>query len=1655
MNTQKKSKKPMILKQFRLIDFNVYDHDSNTPNTSNDDDSASTSASSSDYEEETLIEYRASLKNVKIEKTPKTFRIQMFGLNETGETCCIYIKDFQPFFYIKVSDNWTEQWIPDFFDELKRRFQYYKEGSIVSIQLVDKKKLYGFTANKLDKFLCITFANIESMNKVKNFWYSYDNDTRERKRQQFTYRNNRTYQTTNLILYESNIPPLLRYFHITNISPSGWIYLPVNRVEIPTTKTTTCTYEYICSIKQVIANNQKETRVPYKICSFDIEASSSHGDFPVPIKTYKKLATNIVDIIQLQQKQQSASNDINNDTINELLRDIILTAFGFGKLVENVDLVYPKRAPTASDIQEKIKDLLEKSVAGFHDLNKNYANSVESFFEKQYKSTNQFRDDDDVDGGDDADIDAEEDVNEIDDFISDNEDEQPIIITKKAKTSASHPPKQATKKLCDLLLSSEYTRDEKIQYIIKAMESASFPKLEGDKTTFIGSTFMYYGDDEPYYNNCLVVGSCDKLDGIDVKSVPTERDLLLQWTELIQKENPDIIIGYNIFGFDYEFLFRRSQENGCEHNFLKLSRKIEEVCAKELRDGGLEIENAKIALASGEYDLRYFKMTGRLQIDMLCYFRRGENLSSYKLDDVAGLFISDDIKKIECATNEQFGDVTELYTTNLTGLHVGDYIHIQIIGFTNDYYKEGKKFQVLDIIFDKETPEVDKRLNKIIIQGHYTDIDRSKKNKWGVAKDDVSPQDIFRLTNGSSRDRSIVAKYCIQDCNLVHHLMKKKDVITGFIEMSRICSVPISFLVFRGQGIKLTSFVAKKCSERGTLMPDLEKSCANDGYEGAIVLPPKCSMYMDNPVACVDYSSLYPSSMISENLSHDSKVWTKEYDLAGNLIKEWGEKDKEGNYIYDNLPGLEYINTEYDTYVYKRKTPTSRAEKVISGKKICRWVQETGIMPMILKELLKAREDTKKLKKKEKDPFMQEVLEQRQLGYKVTANSLYGQCGAKTSTFYEKDVAASTTATGRKMIIYAKEMIEENYGNGRYYDTKSHGMVLTNAEYIYGDSVISYTPILVRYNENRTEYMTIEYLGEKYGNNRWVSSKDDKEYCELSYHQIETWTEKGWTRLHRIIRHQLAKEKKMYRIVSPNGIVDCTDDHSLLSKNGDPITPKELQIQGQELLFYPLQQGKMESSNVLYKHEAVNAGYTFCVCGNDIPEIDVFYVLFEPREMRIEFLRGYLMAYCEYYDPNIEVNIERIQRTGQLYLTNIPTQLKAGFLMKLLQSLDFNHIELDYNEMEGYCIRDFHYIEELENPNLYRQTVKDIIDITNDFWNYKNTYVYDLTTENHHFAAGVGDMIVHNTDSVFFTFNLSDPTTGEKIRGNKALEITIEIAQNAAELCTKFLKEPMSLAYEKTMMPFILLSKKRYVSMLYETDPKKGKMKFMGLSLKRRDSCDYLKDTYGGCLNRLMSGAPDSILQATEFLKQSLLDLKNGKVSMDKLVITKSLKSDYKNPDQIAHRVLANRIGKREVPPKPGDRIKYLFILPSQSKNKKMLMGDRIETPQFIAENKLKIDYTYYITNQLMKPLSQLFGLAIVQIWEATNKKKAIIDYNKEIEKMKKEFTDMETFMKQKEKYCSTLIKNLLFQKILTDIQNESNGIRTLDTFITSRKNGI
>ena len=144
--------------------------------------------------------------------------------------------------------------------------------------------------------------------------------------------------------------------------------------------------------------------------------------------------------------------------------------------------------------------------------------------------------------------------------------------------------------------------------------------------------------------------------------------------------------------------------------------------------------------------------------------------------------------------------------------------------------------------------------------------------------------------------------------------------------------------------------------------------------------------------------------------------------------------------------------------------------------------------------------------------------------------------------------------------------------------------------------------------------------------------------------------------------------------------------------------------------------------------------------------------------------------------------------------------------------------------------------------------------------------------------------------------------------------------------------------------------------------------------------------------------------------------------------------------------MLAERIGKRDPgnKPKPGDRMKFVFVV---NDTPKALMGNKIETPEFIVENKLKIDYTHYITNQLMKPLQQLFGLALEQIWELQGKSTAIKTYRKELIKLENEFPDTETFMKKKEKYSSAKIKVLLFDNVLNKIYNQKHHIQTITSF--------
>jgi DNA polymerase elongation subunit (family B) len=220
----------------------------------------------------------------------------------------------------------------------------------------------------------------------------------------------------------------------------------------------------------------------------------------------------------------------------------------------------------------------------------------------------------------------------------------------------------------------------------------------------------------------------------------------------------------------------------------------------------------------------------------------------------------------------------------------------------------------------------------------------------------------------------------------------------------------------------------------------------------------------------------------------------------------------------------------------------------------------------------------------------------------------------------------------------------------------------------------------------------------------------------------------------------------------------------------------------------------------------------------------------------------------------------------------------------------------------------------------------------------------------------------------------------------------------------------------------------------------------MGIVLKRRDNAPIVKDIYGGIIDILMK--EQNINRAIEFLQNSLQNIVDEKFPMEKLIITKSLRSGYKNPQSIAHKVLADRITARDPGNKPssGDRIPFVYI---NSTNKKALQGDKIETPTFIKEQGLKIDYSFYITNQIMKPVQQVFALVLEKIWELQGKKLTTMQkYKKEVELLKKKYQDDKEKLSEKiEDLRNKDVKILLFDKYLIETNNEKQGVKSITNF--------
>ena len=219
-----------------------------------------------------------------------------------------------------------------------------------------------------------------------------------------------------------------------------------------------------------------------------------------------------------------------------------------------------------------------------------------------------------------------------------------------------------------------------------------------------------------------------------------------------------------------------------------------------------------------------------------------------------------------------------------------------------------------------------------------------------------------------------------------------------------------------------------------------------------------------------------------------------------------------------------------------------------------------------------------------------------------------------------------------------------------------------------------------------------------------------------------------------------------------------------------------------------------------------------------------------------------------------------------------------------------------------------------------------------------------------------------DTDSVMVEFDVQ----GRK--GQEAIDYSWVQGELAAEQCTKLFKAPNDLELEKVYCPYFLYSKKRYAAKMYEKN-KVGVIAFKkidvkGLQVVRRDSCPFVRETLKKLLEMVLeSSDPTPVITEAREAAKTLIQ---GKVPIEKLLMSKQLASEYKVP--MPHVTVRDKIRARAPgsEPQQGDRVPFVIVKGEGR------MYEKAEDPAWVREKNVPLDFQYYFTNQFKKPVQDL-----------------------------------------------------------------------------------
>jgi len=493
------------------------------------------------------------------------------------------------------------------------------------------------------------------------------------------------------------------------------------------------------------------------------------------------------------------------------------------------------------------------------------------------------------------------------------------------------------------------TKEILVKFVNNLLNSF-LPAVKGDRVIQIGTVFWRFGDDKPIHNHILTLKGCSDIPNVEeIISCDKEKDILSKWSAMIKDYDPDILLGYNIFGFDEAFMYdraldlnpkasRNKSDSKSFLNFINMGR-LKEDTYKNIRSCCGRLINKKLSSSAlGDNYLYYFNMPGRVQIDLLKVVQGGlTKLPSYKLDNVAEFYVSGSVKKIgfEAEIQQQSEQPHQslkssywIHVDNIGELQVGNYIIITMK--TGEQLFGGNKIMIEDINYETEYIKLNKEIPTQILLA---------SPMWGIGKDDVSPKDIFEFQKGTDDERAIIAKYCIQDCALVIRLLKKLQTIPNNFGMSNVCLVPFNFIFMRGQGIKIFSLMVNECSMNGLLLPVLDKIKADE---------------IDN-TSDTDETELEESDtgdrnytdIISDNA--DSNINNSEnenesiFDNNFNVI-QMTDDGYEGAIVLDPTPGI-YIGEPITVLDFSSLYPSEMIASNLSHESHCEnayWIGDKG-----------------------------------------------------------------------------------------------------------------------------------------------------------------------------------------------------------------------------------------------------------------------------------------------------------------------------------------------------------------------------------------------------------------------------------------------------------------------------------------------------------------------------------------------------------------------------------------------------------------------------------------------------------------------------------------------------------------------------------------